>query len=423
MTSEFLHGHVQERSSSVKIFVEVLYLIAGLSIGFGIGWLVVRARQSDLEARAITAENLLDARSQDEEHMKNAFKAVAGDVLSTNSETFLSRANEAFVAQSNLAGKDHEARKKEIGELIKPMTESLANLDKTTKELERERSDAYSGMIEHLKLLETQTDRLGKEARTLSSSLRKSSNVRGDWGEIALRNLLELAGMNKHTDFLEQSGIEGKRPDVIVRLPNSGVIPIDAKVSGKHYLEAIEEENLESKQAKLELHAKAMRERVNDLMSKEYSASIKGNADYVVMFVPSDALISAAFEVDPELHLYAMERGVLISSPVSMIALLRTAALYWQQVRFADDAREVVEVAQIFYSRMATWSEHFNKLGIKLKDASKAYNSALSSWQTRVLPQGKELEKLQLSENLPKKLTNPNPVETEVEVPKSSGKD
>ena len=153
-----------------------------------------------------------------------------------------------------------------------------------------------------------------------------------------------------------------------------------------------------------------MRERVIDLTRKEYLSKVSGRAEFVVMFVPSEALISVAFEVDHDLHADAMNRGVIITSPASMIALLRTAALYWQQVRFAEEARDVVEVSREFYKRMAVWSEHFAEVGKRLDKATEFYNKAVGSWERNVLPQGRLLEDLDIATNLPKTLAEPEAV-------------
>jgi len=374
-----------------------------------------------MSGEVIRSEERIRAKEEavvaNEEKVKAEIENLVTDIGRKSSEDFLKLAEERLGKVQTSAEKDNDARKKELDEMLRPMTESLASLDQATKDLEKERSDAYSGMLRHLKLLEEQTDRLGSEARNLSTSLRKSSSVRGDWGEIALRNLLEMAGMTKHTDFLEQKGVEGGRPDFVVRLPGDGAIPIDAKTSGKHYLEALEEENLAQRQAKLTEHAKAMRSRVNELTRREYLSKVEGRAEFVVMFVPSEALISVAFEIDPDLHEDAMDRGVIISSPASMIAILRTAALYWQQVRFAEDAKEVVDVAREFYMRMATWSEHFSEVGKRLDKATDFYNKAVGSWERSVLPQGRKLEELDVSTNLPKTLVDQNPVADEVRMP------
>ncbi len=397
----------------------LMYILLGLMVGGGIGWMLAKER---IGGEVIRSEERVRAKEEaaaaNEEKVKAEIENLVTDMGRKNSEDFLKLAEERLGRVQTAADKDHEARRKELDDLMRPMSESLANLDQATKDLEKERSDAYSGMLRHLKLLEQQTDRLGSEARNLSTSLRKSSSVRGDWGEVALRNLLELAGMTKHTDFLEQKGVEGGgRPDFVVRLPGDGAIPIDAKTSGKHYLEALEEENLTQRQAKLAEHAKAMRSRVNELTRKEYLSKVEGRAEFVVMFVPSEALISVAFEMDPDLHEDAMDRGVIISSPASMIALLRTAALYWQQVRFAEDAKEVVDVAREFYMRMATWSEHFSEVGKRLDKATEFYNKAVGSWERSVMPQGRRLEELEVSTNLPKTLVEQNLVNDDIRMP------
>ena len=394
-------------------------ILLGLMVGGGIGWMLAKER---IGGEVIRSEERVRAKEEavaaNEEKVKAEIENLVTDMGRKNSEDFLKLAEERLGRVQTAADKDHEARRKELDDLMRPMSESLANLDQATKDLEKERSDAYSGMLRHLKLLEQQTDRLGSEARNLSTSLRKSSSVRGDWGEVALRNLLEMAGMTKHTDFLEQKGVEGGgRPDFVVRLPGDGAIPIDAKTSGKHYLEALEEENLTQRQAKLAEHAKAMRSRVNELTRKEYLSKVEGRAEFVVMFVPSEALISVAFEMDPDLHEDAMDRGVIISSPASMIALLRTAALYWQQVRFAEDAKEVVDVAREFYMRMATWSEHFSEVGKRLDKATEFYNKAVGSWERSVMPQGRRLEELEVSTNLPKTLVEQNLVNDDIRMP------
>ena len=396
----------------------IVYVAIGLTLGAVIGWLLARQK---LSGEVIRKEERIKAKEEaiasSELRVKAEIQNLVTDLGRKNSEEFLKLAEERLGKVQISAEKDHIARQKEIDLLFGPMVKSLNDLEKFSKDLEKERIDAYAGIKRQITDLGLRTESLGKEASNLSTALRKSSSVRGDWGEIALRNLLEMAGMTKHTDFLEQKGALGLIPDVVVRLPGDGSIPIDAKTSGKHYLEALEIENLDARQEKLIQHAKSMRETMNKLAEKGYLTKVSGRADFVVMFVPSEALVSAAFEVDPTLHSDAMNRGVIITSPASLIALLRTAALYWQQVRFAEEAKEVVEVAQLFYKRMATWSEHFAEVGNKLGQASKFYNKAVGSWETNVLPQGRKLEKLDIATNLPKNLVEQKSITETVRTP------
>ena len=381
-----------------------------LGLGLGLGLLVGRLANQQTKAEKIRLEERLAATNGNQELMAAQMEAVASRVSRQNSEDFLKLAEARLGKVNAEAEKEHIIRRNEIEALLEPMSKSLEDLEKFSKDLEKERIGAYAGIKRQIETLGDRADKLGTEASNLSTALRKSSNVRGDWGEVALRNLLEMAGMTKHTDFLEQKGAGGLIPDMVVRLPGDGAIPIDAKTSGKHYLEALELEEGDARKAKLALHAKAMRERVTDLTRKEYLSKVTGRAEFVVMFVPSEALISVAFEVDPALHADAMDRGVVITSPASMIALLRTAALYWQQVRFAEEARDVVEVSREFYKRMAVWSGHFAEVGKRLDKATEFYNKAVGSWEKNVLPQGRLLEDLDIATNLPKNLTEPEAV-------------
>ena len=381
-----------------------------VGLGLGLGLLVGRLANQQTKAEKIRLEERLAATDGNQELMAARMEAIASRVSRQNSEDFLKLAEARLGKVNAEAEKEHIIRRNEIEALLEPMSKSLEDLEKFSKDLEKERIGAYAGIKRQIETLGDRADKLGTEASNLSTALRKSSNVRGDWGEVALRNLLEMAGMTKHTDFLEQKGAGGLIPDMVVRLPGDGAIPIDAKTSGKHYLEALELEEGDARRAKLALHAKAMRERVTDLTRKEYRSKVTGRAEFVVMFVPSEALISVAFEVDPALHADAMDRGVVITSPASMIALLRTAALYWQQVRFAEEARDVVEVSREFYKRMAVWSGHFAEVGKRLDKATEFYNKAVGSWEKNVLPQGRLLEDLDIATNLPKNLTEPEAV-------------
>ena len=386
----------------------VAILLIGLMSGLAIGWLLAMQK---MRGDIIRTEERMKAQSASESTLKMQMENLAADIGRKQNEDFLRLAEERLGKVNSEAEKDHVARRNEIESLLAPMSKSLEDLEKFSKDLEKERIGAYAGIKRQIETLGDRADKLGTEASNLSTALRKSSNVRGDWGEVALRNLLEMAGMTKHTDFLEQKkGVGGLIPDMVVKLPGDGAIPIDAKTSGKHYLEALELEEGDARKAKLAQHAKAMRERVIDLTKKEYLSKVSGRAEFVVMFVPSEALISVAFEVDHDLHAYAMDRGVIITSPASMIALLRTAALYWQQVRFAEEARDVVEVSREFYKRMAVWSEHFAEVGKKLDKATEYYNKAVGSWERNVLPQGRLLEDLDIATNLPKTLAEPEAV-------------
>ena len=341
---------------------------------------------------------MMAAAAGQEQVLEDRMTALSSRLAEQQRKDFLDIAEERFKRLQSEAEKEAKAQITEMEGLVKPIEESLANLGEATQALEEKRIGAIAGVERQMQEVERSL-RLGTEASNLSTALRRSSAVRGDWGEVALRNILELAGMNAHADFKEQASTDTGRPDVIVNLPGNGVIPIDAKATAKHYLEALETEEGPQREALFDQHAKALRGRVTELTRKEYWSSFGDRAQFVVMFVPSEALISAAFDRDPGLHEWAMDRRVVIASPASLIALLRTVALTWQQVQFARQAEEIVGTAREFYGRMATWSAHFAKVGKDPGKATDAYNKAVSSWEGRVLPQARRLEDMQISDN------------------------
>ncbi len=321
-----------------------------------------------------------------------------------NNEAFLTLATERLGQTQSEVNKDFELKTDAIDEMLKPLSKNLEKITQMNQEIEKARVGAYEGIRQHLTSLEQNTLMLGQRADQLSTALTSSSNVRGNWGEIALKRLLEMAGLTEHADFYEQESVGSGRPDVIVRLPNKGAIPIDAKASAKYYLDALDRDPGLEQDGLLLKHAEVLKDLVKLLGSKAYQEKLEGDIDYVVMFVPSEALISAAFNVDPTLHEFALERSVLIASPVSLLALLRNAALYWQQQTLADGAKEIYEVSREMYSRTVTFFEHIEKIGEGLANAEKFYEKAKTSYRSRILPQGKKLENLQVSETLRKKL-------------------
>jgi len=222
-----------------------------------------------------------------------------------------------------------------------------------------------------------------------------------------------MAGMSEQVDFFEQETVEGGgRPDYIVRLPQEGVIPIDSKATGSHFLKAVELDSGPEQDAHLKEHAKAMKSRIKDLGAKAYQESIEGDFDHVVMFIPSEAMAAAAFTTDPELLDYAMTKSVLIATPVTMLGLLRTVALYWQQHALAEGAREIYDVSREMYKRTTTLMGYMMDVGAHLDKAGKSYNQVMRSYESRILPQGRRLDELKVSETLQEGLPEATDVET-----------
>jgi DNA recombination protein RmuC len=384
--------------------VETALITVGLAglVGF-LAWTLAARRAAEArtedQARIAQLEALMSASEGQEQALEDRMTALSSRMAEQQRKDFLDIAEERFKRLQSEAEKEAKAQITEMEGLVKPIEQSLATLGEATQALEEKRIGAIAGVERQMQEVGALASRLGTEASNLSTALRRSSAVRGDWGEVALRNILELAGMNPHADFKEQANTDTGRPDVIVNLPGNGVIPIDAKATAKHYLEALETEEGPQRETLFDQHAKALRGRVTELTRKEYWSSFGDRAQFVVMFVPSEALISSAFDRDPALHEWAMDRRVVIASPASLIGLLRTVALTWQQVQFAEQAQEIVDTARLFYSRMATWSAHFAKVGTELNQASEAYNAAVNSWETRVLPQARRLEEMQVADN------------------------
>ena len=260
---------------------------------------------------------------------------------------------------------------------------------------------AYEGIKRHLKDLGEKTESLSTRTTALSTALTTSGQTRGNWGEVKLRRLFEMAGLSEHVDFFEQVTLEdGSRPDFVVRLPQEAVLPIDSKATGSHFLQALELDSGPQQDELLLKHAKAMKQRITELSAKAYQNTIEGEFDHVIMFIPSEAMAASAFSSDPELMDYAMSKSVLIATPVTMLGLLRTVALYWQQHALAEGAKEIYDVSRELYKRVNKMIEHFSKVGGHLSNAAKTYNETMNSYETRVLPQGRRLDDLKVSETL-----------------------
>jgi DNA recombination protein RmuC len=232
---------------------------------------------------------------------------------------------------------------------------------------------------------------------TLAQAL-KSQTVRGRWGEIQLRRVVELANMVNHVDFTEQASSDMGRPDMVIHLSNKGILPVDSKVPLNAYLEAVESDDEASRRAKMSEHARAMQGRVRDLCQKKYWDQFPYSPDFVVMFVPNEACLTAAFETDPSLLDYAIQQHVLIASPVTLLALLKAVAFGWQQTQIAESARTIASQGRELYQRMVTFVEHLAALGKSINRTCEDYNKAVASFEHRLFPAARRLQESGLSE-------------------------
>jgi len=367
----FLVGLVAFLVGAVAAFV--LLKKGRQEMRFQLDRLNVRVAETDALLRAEREKNVWtqDARQQ----FKDAFKALATDEL------------EAKTAQLKTTARE------ELGTVVGPLKDELNKLDKHVRDLEAKREGAYSSIGSQLDGLQKLQDSLRQQTTSLAQALR-APTVRGRWGEIHLRRLVELCGLEKHVDFSEQEGTQSSRPDMIVRLPERGIVPVDSKVPLDAFLKAMEVDTEDARKLLLAQHAQAFRARVVELSKRSYWDQFETMPEVVVMFVPSEASVSAAFLADRDLFEDAFRNKVLITSPISLFALLKAVAFGWQQQQVAENAEQIAAQGKTVYERFSTFAAHFGGIGKALDTGVRKFNEAAASMDTRVLPAVRRLKEL-----------------------------
>ncbi|MGD8546638.1 MAG: DNA recombination protein RmuC [Thiohalophilus sp.] len=342
----------------------------------------------------------LESLNQAREQLKESFSALSSQALKHNSEEFLRLAQQNLEKFQTEAKGDLAQKEKAFEQLIKPIRESLEKTERQINNIEKERKEAYGALHKHIETMNLTQQELRNQTHNLVQALRRPE-VRGQWGELTLKRLAELAGMVEHCDFYQQENIktdEGRqRPDMIVRMPDGREIVVDVKTPLDAYLSAIESSDDEQRQQHMQRHARNVRQRINELASKAYWNQFSQSPEFVVLFIPGDQFLSAALESDYQLMEDALGKHVILATPTSFVALLRAVAYGWRQEQLAKNAEHIKKIGEELYQRLATFTSHLQKMGRSLDSAVKHYNSTVGSFDSRILPSAQKFREMGIS--------------------------
>ena len=373
-----------------------------------------RARRAEAEAAATAAA--LDSERAGEVRLREAFAALSGEALARNNEAFVQLAEARLREATTAAGGDLDKRQQAIEGMVAPLRETLGKVEEQIREVERGRVGAYSSLLEQVATMRQTSEQLRTETAQLVTALR-APQIRGRWGELQLRRVVESAGMLEHCDFTEQPSVAGSlseddrllRPDLVVHLAGGKNVVVDAKVAFSGFLEASEARDEATRAARLKAHARHLRTHVDQLAAKAYWERFASTPEFVVCFVPADVFLDAALQQEPGLLEHAFERNVVIATPSTLMAMLRTVGYAWRQESLARNAREVHDLAREFYTRLATMGSHVDAVGTALNSAVNRYNKAVSSLESRVLVSARKLRELRVTDD---ELPSPRQVES-----------
>ena len=361
----------------------------------------LKVREGDLAARMEEerkAANEKQALLEDlQNQLQNTFKALSADALTHNNVSFVELAKAHLASFQEAAKGDLELRQKNIEGLVKPIKDSLTQVDARILEMEKSRQNAYVELTQQVKFLASDQVDLKKETRKLVDALRRPT-VRGRWGEMQLKRVVELAGMVGYCDFSEQTSVsteDGRlRPDMVVRLPGGKQVVVDAKAPLEAYLNAYESQDEDARKQSMQVHARQISDHMTKLSQKSYCEHLKPTPEFVVMFLPGEIFFSSALEHDPSLIEMGVKQNVIVASPTTLIALLKAVAYGWQQEKVAESAQQVSEQGRKLYKSLCTFVDHLSRVGKGLGTAVEGYNKAVGSLESRALPQARKFKEL-----------------------------
>jgi len=379
----------------MDLIIALPALIVGAALGYYFAGHRANALLRELELSVARLEAEKAATLAASASTKTEFEALAAAALKNNNESFVALARQSLEPFQQRAAHELEKREKGVENLVKPLTEALARANEQIAALEKQRAEAYGGLLAQVRQVQEGQALLGSETRNLVNALRRPE-VRGRWGENTLRNVVELAGMLERVDFdLQQTAADAAlRPDMLVRMPGGGTVVVDAKAPLDAYLEAHEARDDATREVALTRHARQVRERMQNLSSKAYWKQFDSSPDFVVLFVPGDHFLAAAYERDAALQDDALRNRVVLASPSSLMALLKVIAYGWREHQLAENAEQIRGIGADLHARLVVFAEHLADVGGALDRAVKSHNAAVGSFDSRLAPAARKFVEL-----------------------------
>lgn len=382
----------------------IIGIAAGFVLGYALAVIYRHSRISNLQVELATLKAKAEALGTSREELEKTFKALAGDVLRNNNQSFLELASQNLGKFQQQARSELEKKEQAFADMVKPINETLKKTEEQIHQIEKERKEAYGNISRYLTSMTETQAQLHLETRNLVQALRRPE-IRGQWGEMTLKRLAELAGMVNYCDFFEQDSRDTEtgrlRPDMLVRMPDKRELVVDAKTPLDAYLSAVAAKTDDERRLFLQQHARKVRERMRELSSKAYWTQYKNSPDFVVMFVPGEQFLSSALDEDPKLMEDAFTNKVVLTTPTSLIALLRAVAFGWRQQAVAENAEQIRELGEELYRRLATFNEHLSRIGKALGQSVEHYNKAVGSLERQVLPGARRFPEMGIHEKKP----------------------